>query len=103
VICIAAIEIGMQAYYVSVESTNSQPEMYIFVIVNLYAISCESIAIFFLSDYWHETKEIIMKESTEHELKEKRHWVRLLMISLWIIGYTAFVLYAVVDNKIEDD
>lgn len=50
---IACIEIAMQAYQLSVEVNHGQPHTYIMVIVNLYAMTCEAVAIFFLSDYWH--------------------------------------------------
>jgi hypothetical protein len=61
---IACIEIGLQSYEISTEVGHIQPEIYVFVMVNLYAISCEALAIFLLSDYWHETQEIITKTST---------------------------------------
>jgi hypothetical protein len=96
---IAAIEIGIQSYEVVIEDSSSQPHIYIFIIINLYAITCEAVAIFMLSDYWNETKEIILKSSTEEELKEERHWARYIVLGMWIAGYTSFVVYAIVSDK----
>lgn len=37
------------------------------------------------------------------ELKEERHWVRHLLVALWLAAYSAFVAYILSTKRIEDE
>lgn len=66
---VACLNIGMQGYQIAVEVEGEQPQIYILVIVNVYTMGWEAVTVLLLSDYWHETKEIITKSSTEVEIR----------------------------------
>ena len=55
------LQIGIQGYQIAMEAQGRTAQNYIFVIINLYAITGEGLAILFMADYWGETKEIITK------------------------------------------
>lgn len=55
------LQIGIQSYQVVMEAQGKTAQNYIFVIINLYAITGEGLTILFMADYWGETKEIITK------------------------------------------
>ena len=35
------------------------------------------------------------------QIKQKRHWMRMLAISLWLLVYTIYITYSVMENKFE--
>jgi hypothetical protein len=97
---VACINIGMQGYQIAMEAGGEQPQIYILVIANVYAMGCEAITVLFLSDYWHETKEIITKTSTEVEIREENHWFRHGLLLVWCAIYTAYVAYSLATHNL---
>lgn len=94
------LQIGIQGYQIAMEAQGRTAQNYIFVIINLYAITGEGLAILFMADYWGETKEIITKQSTEFEISENRHYSRYVVVTLWLMGFTAFVVYSLIDDHL---
>lgn len=72
------------------------------MIANVYLMGCEAITVLFLSDYWHETKEIITKTSTEGEIREESHWLRHGLLIFWGAAYTAYIAYALSTHQLPE-
>ena len=66
-ITLVAVEAGNQGYQLAQLTQDQQPEIYIIVVVNVYAMVLEAIIIFKLSDFWHNSGSILSKQSTEAE------------------------------------
>jgi len=96
---LTGLELALQIYQLVTLCREDEPSVYLLMIVNLYSMTMEAITIFILGDYWKETWEIITKQSTEQELKDKHNWVRIILVAIWVLIYSAFIGYSLATNR----